>query len=306
MPRVKTPEEMSEETFESLMGGTRPRWRGAAPRIRFIDDMVYWGLEYEGAEKPFSFAQVDERSQRNSFVLFGPSKAGLANVRAGLIYADSNDIYKLQMAMHDSNYFPPSYVMEAMSGYFSDEQPFKVIRDLHMTNMNAEHQFLGQFMKVLINGSKERPTTSIDDYNRMNRLLVEHTGMSQKQAHERLTQGVEGVEVVTSPQAGFFHMLDFSGLTGRYYEEDRAYGTSRTEIKDENQISRAMKKLNVSMAAGAWTGLEEEQMLKRVSFAMPPEDIIDFTDRLTEMVTQTYDPQSRIVPDMKHRRTLML
>jgi len=56
-------------------------WEGPASRIRLIDDMVYWGLEHEGAAQPFSFARVDAQSQKNSFVLFGPSKAGLASAR---------------------------------------------------------------------------------------------------------------------------------------------------------------------------------------------------------------------------------
>ncbi len=285
---LRAEREQPELDFGEFLGvrmNHRHPWDGPAARIRFIDDMVYWGLEYDGAEQPFSFARVDEQSQKNSFVLCGPSKAGMASVRAGLIYAEGNDVRELQCVMHDSNYFPPLYAMEAMSGYFNDEQPYQVMREKHLKSLNDQHEFSGKFMKALINGGEALVGTTVGARKKMANLIATHKGMSTEQAREHLKKGVDGVRVITSPQAGFFHMLDFSELKDRYFDNEEV--SEEYKIKSELQIGRLMRSFNVSFAAGDWTGLEAEDMFKRATFALPPADIIEFVDRLKQMVAMT-------------------
>lgn len=295
----------SAPSFEAdILGSLSDRmyWGGPASRIRMIDDMVYWGLEHKGAPKPFSFAQVDGQAYKDSFVLFGPSKAGMAAARAGLIYAQSEDIHELKDMMMDEMYSPTGYAFHAMSGYFNDDEPYKTMRKRHLDSLNAKHEFSGRFMKALINGLSATDNVTDKDQNKMAEALVAHAGFSEKQAKARLQTGIEGVDVVTSPQAGFFHMLDFSALNGRLVDNEytRKHYIGETELDSEAGIHHLFRALSMSAASGTWTGMGIDQMLIRVTFALPPEDVIEFTDRLEELVSLTMTPQQ--VEQKKQRK----
>jgi len=148
-----------------------------------------------------------------------------------------------------------------------------------------------------VNGNEARAETTLEERNEMERLLVRHTGLSQKQAQRRLMDGVDSVHVATSPEAGFFHMLDFSGLKGRYFDDDLIRSMDGFKIDSERHISTLMRHFNVRFAAGAWAGLDQAQMFKRVTFALPPEDIIEFVERLRAMVAITMDEEALVAND---------
>jgi aspartate/methionine/tyrosine aminotransferase len=84
-------------------------WRGPASRIRIIDDIVYDGLEYAGQPKGCGFAELDKDAwcspASDTFTIAGPSKAGLVNLRAGVIISeDAPRLRNMQLATSYSSH----------------------------------------------------------------------------------------------------------------------------------------------------------------------------------------------------------
>lgn len=262
--------------------GAGYRWDGPASRVCMIDDMVYDGLEY-GDQKPFSFAQVPEFFE-DTLALFGPSKAGLANLRAGLVLGGRRYIQNLDGRAMMNQYFPSKPALHAIEAYFSTKKNFVKQRKDHLDQMNSDHRFRGLLMKALINGIESMPELNAQDISALVKTVMTHKMCDHKTADLFLKQKIPGIRVVTTPQAGFFHMLDFSGLRGRLISNDfvpykRAGG--QTRVEDEEAIHHVLGgAVNLRLAAGTWTGLDANEMMARVTFAMPVADIFDVVDRL--------------------------
>ncbi|MCD8562778.1 MAG: aminotransferase class I/II-fold pyridoxal phosphate-dependent enzyme [Alphaproteobacteria bacterium] len=271
-------------------------------RIRLIDDVVYNGLEYKGSEKPVSFAQVGA-GLRNTFVLAGISKVGLVSLRGGLVIGKSSEIHELRLIQRTLSYVPPAPAMHALSAYFNDAAPFAGWRDSHLKKLNAAHEFSGKFMKALINGLGDAGSVSAAEEKKMIKLLMSHADLSDGKAQARLARGVKNVRVITSPHAGFFHMLDFSACEGMAYEGYSRWKDCR--MVDEEGIVALLKDVSLKLAPGSYTGLEGEQMIMRVSFAKDPADILDFVDRL-EKVFSKKAPSSVLAPVLARPESVSL
>jgi aspartate/methionine/tyrosine aminotransferase len=252
--------------------------RGDLPILK-IDDMVYDGLEYEG-EKPCSFGEIENNKvtrfdPTNVVMLFGVSKAGFVTARAGLMVGDSSYIQEIAQNNIYEEYFPSPLVAHAMAAFLSNEEPHASARATHFKKMNTYHQFAGKFMKVLINGLDKTPEVTELEAARMVRLLMKHCGLTRQEAKWRLARGVENVKVITSPKAGFFHMLDFG------YFKDSISRLKENHESVETKLSDIFsKKANIKFATGGYTGLGQDHLMMRATYAMPLDGIIDFVTRI--------------------------
>jgi aspartate/methionine/tyrosine aminotransferase len=262
-------------------------WRheGIAAQVRVIDDMVYDGLEYEGAEKPFAFGQLRDTYMGYAFghslTLFGPSKAGLANIRAGLIVGPSKLLEPMRELQRMTAYSPPKPAVHSLHAYFSDKGRLAAWRDGHMKTMNERHRFNGLFMKALLAGLKNSGATA-DEGRAITVTLARTLNIDEKEAAARLRRPVPFVRVLTDPQAGFFHVLDLNGLKGRTRDYD---GRLKT-IESGFDLERLLYENDLQLASGAWMGLDDP-FIMRASFANSFDDIADFAGRLREIAGST-------------------
>ncbi len=269
-------------------------WEGPASRIRVIDDLVYDGLEYDGVTKGVGFGQLKDTAwgtpADDTFTITGPSKAGLVNLRAGVII--SKFTAKLRDMQLSTSYSSTDVAFHAVHAFYNDNEPFVAQRSMHLQRMNAEHRFNGQLMKALIDGFGATSGLDEGDKDRMIRIVARANKISRKDARAKLEKGIEGIKVITEPQAGFFHLLDYSGLIGRSYEY-----TPRTMLgqdlekqtfvfKDSEDIKRTFGVGGIGFAYADWMGLDPAtNLVTRVTFAEPPEKIIALANRLGEIIS---------------------
>ncbi len=268
----------------------RMRWEGPAARIRMIDDMVYDGTQYEGELPPYSFAQI-EGNFRNTIVLAGLSKIGLASQRAGLVITDRSDIQRMAALQRGFSYSLPKSTMMMLSGWFNNGPAWAESRKEHLKKLSEAQCFGGKFMKVLFNGAAAFADVTTAERRAMENYLVAHAGMTLSQARQRLLRGIEGVRVITSPQAGFFHLLDFSALRGARYH--RVGEEKPQTVKDEEALGYIFKKAGLRLATGSFMGLASEKLIARANFAKSPEDIIDFVARIEHRVLPQFETAPR-------------
>lgn len=283
----------------------RRRWDSMASRIHIIDDMVYDGLEY-GERKAFGFAQVAECFE-NTFTLFGLSKVGLPNVRAGVVIGSDENIRSLMFLQRECSYFPQTLAMHALETYCAGEEPYASWREKHLQAQREHYRFNGLFMKALINGLTDVPEATEHDRTKMINLLVRHKKCSKAEAFELLNSPLARAKVITSPEAGFFHLIDISALKdssfpneytrGKCYpgltETFRAYGEN--SFADNSDLVFAGH--DIKLAPGAWAGSGMDEMLVRVTFAMKPAQIIAFADRFAQsLATFRFNPVKPVAP----------
>lgn len=272
-----------------------PFWAGLASRVRIIDDMAYDGLVYEGAQKPFPFAQAHDRvlgcsGFTDSFTLMSLSKAGLANMRAGLVIGPDDALNNLRALQLESGYAPPKAAMHALYAYFNDKAPYKKWRTDHLHQMNADHHFRGQLMKSLINGWSGMPEIDERQKQAMMDAVIE-CGIGRARAGRYLQDGLGApIRIITNPQAGFFHLLDCNDLRGYTYRD--ASGRERA-LKEKHDIDRFMGETNMQFCGAAWMGMED-QAYYRLTFAKPVADIVACAERLRGVLSGVAPAQIRV------------
>ncbi len=254
-------------------------WDGPASRIRIIDDIVYDGLEY-GDKKPFAFAQIPQL-YKDTFTLAGPSKAGLVNLRGGVIIGHNQDIYQIEKRRVEYNYFPARPTLAAMEAFYSPEEKFAEARAKHLARMNKEHRFRGLFMKALINGINTLDEASNDDKKKIVSAYAKLEKCSAKAARTALEKGIKNIKVITTPESGFFHLIDFSALRGGTYESSRNTWDKNKKFEGYYDLANVVSdEQQIGITSAGWMGLPGDTLLTRATFAAPLEDILEYTKRL--------------------------
>jgi len=252
---------------------------GAVPCLSIIDDMVYLGTEY-AEKKPFSFSAIPEIYDY-TFLMLGLSKIGLAGLRAGLlIVPDAQSmgyVTKVRDLGRQRNYFVPNVSLQALKFCFSDTAQHIRTRKKFLQGLAQDHAFSGNFMKALINGIKDVAVTQ-EEHERMIAILMKTRKCTRDKAVEYLVKGIAGVKVVTSPESGFFHLIDFSALLKSYYQSYTYNGLK--EVKDEYDINSVFMNAGLKFCSGTFTGFVVEDMMGRVSYACPLTEIVEICRRL--------------------------
>jgi|GEM_PF-1612957 len=273
--------------------------RGVSSRIKIIDDMAYDGLQYEGVDAPFAFGQLRDGEFRalfrDTFTLFSASKAGLVNLRAGLLIGHPDwlrDIKKMSMS---TGYCASKVSYHALHAYFSEQPKFRAWKDTHLKTLNALHQRNGLLMKALINGIDNMEELKPKQRDELITLYATTARTTKIAASKRLQQSIKGLKITTTPQSGFFHLLDFSALKGRQYGNDLVHYKryeGMTDFEDGYAIEHLSAGVRIKFAYAAWAGLDDS-LQTRVSFAKPVEDIIEFANRMEKLVGKT-TPRVRV------------
>ena len=264
----------------------------ATARIRIIDDIVYDGLEYKNAPQPFAFGKIPDMS-KDCFTITSPSKLGLAGMRAGLIIGDDRDTHKMQQADKDSGYCPSVMTLNLLASVFNDAAENTTWRTAYLKKATSYYRYAGLLVKALINGIED----VLDDVTpsmmaRMEGDICRAKNCSAEKAWKLLEHGIKGVKVITSPQAGFFHLVDFSRFKGRRYEHGYSRGENAETFETEENLERHLQeKFNLSTASGDYTGMDVKDCIRRITFAQKPKDLIDMVDRLRG-ISQSFLPVS--------------
>ncbi len=276
----ETQEPYEYELLGQKFKGKRGRlWDGPASRIRIIDDIVYDGLEY-GDKKPFAFAQIPQL-YKDTFTLAGPSKAGLVNLRGGVVIGHDKDIYEIEKRRTEYNYFPARPTLAAMEAFYSPEEKFAAARSKHLARMNKEHRFRGLFMKALINGINTLDEANDDDKKKIIGAYARLKECSTKTARAKLERGIKNIKVITTPESGFFHLIDFSSLRDGTYESTHSPWDKNTKFESYHDIvTLVSNEQQVSLTSAGWIGMPGNTLLTRATFAAPLEDILEYTKRL--------------------------
>ncbi len=251
--------------------------------IKVIDDMVYLGLEYDG-RKAAAFMSIEEMYD-NTIILAGGSKIGLTGLRTGIMIGSEHYIKKYKEDRALRQYFPSTVNMHALTPTFPTKAEHLKMRTDHLHQLNAVHLFSGKLMKALINGIDDVDTTSAE-----RKKMISHVARARNiglvEAKKQLQDGILGINVTTTPQAGFFHMLDFSAFKGHHIKENIRYGDKYEigKLKDEWDLKWMHRDVGLQFCSGAGCGYQSEDLIMRTTFAMPPRDIIKLVDRLQESI----------------------
>ncbi len=268
--------------------------------LKIIDDMVYLGTEW-GPKKASSFLSVPGMAQ-DSYLLAGASKIGLADMRAGVLIHPWSEQKHFAREVHDDTANLSKMALLALETCFPVDKKLVNMRNKHLDDMNQQHRFSGLFMKVLINGLADVKITR-DDKARMLDVIMQHAGYTKSQAIQRLKTGLADVRISTSPQAGFFHLIDYSALKGKScYQISQHNGHFYTQpesvIEEEYQIFYSLRAMNLHFLSGTNTGVSySKKMFARISFSLEPKTVMQLVDRL-DMALSIMMPDR---PDVKAR-----
>ncbi len=258
------------------MPPTYRRWEGITSRIQIIDDMVYDGLQYKDSPAPCSFSEALPDS-KDWVTITGPSKNGLAALRAGLVIADNKLITRLREMDTHSGYCPSELTMNLLSTYFNPSAKIQKLKTNYRQQATEHYEFSAQFLKAMINGADTmKGDISKTDLRKMLATIKDTTFLSSHGATSLLNQGIEGLNISTTPQAGFFHLLDSKQLSDK-------------GIPTEREWEYTEKKFNLTTASGVYMGMKAAQCTRRITYAMESKDLVALALRL-QKITKEYSP----------------
>ena len=260
-------------------------------KIRVIDDLVYLGTEYNPDKKPFPFAALNNRCEKDNltnlvFTVAGGSKIGLNGLRTGLlITTDSDRSKELFDKTRNCQYFAPFPNIFALEAVFpnSDNTELNAMRDAHLASLREAHQFSGNFLKALVNGI-DSVQCSDEDRGKMIRCVSHILEISQESAKNILSDGIDGINVITSPESGFFHLLEFPNTNGKFYNNCFSHKqfSGAQEIKDDDDIEKLFGfGFGIKLCRGSFCGFGTEDMIMRCSYAFSPGTIVEMSQKLT-------------------------
>ncbi len=252
-----------------------------------IDDIVYHGTEY-GPKKTHLFARCPAL-QGSSFTLLGPSKIGLAGLRAGVLVAPTGGktaLAKLKKYMFRHLFLEQGYpsvdALQALLYCYSVEKKNKTALDAHLTKMNEAHAQSGFLLKALVNGL-EASGASPQMQEKLVALVAEERGVSLAAARAEMEKPLTHIQVVTAPESGFFHILSFENMKGRFVGGPAVVSKGVDEpvkIKDDQLLGYFLMRCGLEIGKPSYYGFEPGSFLTRASYAFAPKEILAIADRL--------------------------
>lgn len=238
-----------------------------------IDDLVYHGLQYDARKTVAAFAK-QENGLKHTVTLMGPSKAGLAGLRAGIVVGDPEKIDKVKNILKTQAYFPSYTTLAAVEHFYAAKGAGADIKNRHMKTMNADHRFNGLLMKAMINGIDTMPELRPCDRRKIIHTVCRHYRLTGAQALDTMLKPLKGAKIITTPEAGFFHLIDFS--------------QSIRKCHDDTLRIRLCEEFNVQMVPIGWASKTREEDINRITFALPRAQIFEFVDRLRRCSAEFY------------------
>ena len=242
-----------------------------------IDDLVYRDLTFDRDNIAIPLSSF-KGMFRNTISLFSLSKAyGLASIRAGAIVADEVIIRGLRNSIFQSLDSISTLQVAAVSGAFNNSPERQQEYDKYFSKLVPEYQYRYQLVRALVEG-----ISCIQDENIREQIVKDVVNYAGFEKAKQLLQGIPGVHMVkgTTPEAGFFALLDFSELKGQYY-----YGL---KINREQDLMKFLYcDNNIKFIYGqsiCWPNAK--QFIGRVTYALERDELIESFSKIKESVSK--------------------
>lgn len=244
--------------------------------FRVIEDHIYRGLEYEGAEKPYSFRQIDSFAAVTHTVL-GVAKYGLVGMRSGLVVAPPHDAKYMFQCFEGHNSDIAPHAVLAAEYMFGDNPDDMAQRESYLQAMRARYQTSAHIAYAAING-KGRDFLSAEEYDTAVGWFKKHGGLKTTEAQTLLEDGIQGLSVRVLPQSGFFLLVDYEDMFVMHDHEESYDG------EEINKLIRqtAEEKHRLGLGYPEYTMHDEQVPVFRMTVAVKPADLVTGLLRLNE------------------------
>ncbi len=307
------------------------------PNIAVIDDAVYHGTEYDKSRVGEGMFAKKDILPGQTYTIFGGSKIGLTGLRAGLIYTSCQHAWSerdkntgkplggLDEIVKNRTYFVNPFTAHALSFAFNTNPEQQKISSEFLESTAQEYKENSLLIKAMINGL-DKVDLSEDQQSRFVRIISDALKIGEDEAINRLQKGVSGASIITEPEAGFFHLLDFSETQGKFYDaglynhiisnsnEDCLPETLPAAQSSEGYAVKVNNPLDVIALLSHFKMLlctpdfmrldDKKDPLFRFTYAIEEEDIVKVVNRLDLAMSKLTDSPETVVPVSKEELQL--
>ena len=254
--------------------------------VFIIDDLIYRDLTYDRDHLAFPIASIPKYFN-NTISLFGLSKSyGLASYRAGFIVMPTPIFWGYATEMFDLMDSISVLQVEAVRGAYNGSNKRYRTYQKYFATLIPKYLYQLQLTKALVEGIH-----SIEDSKTKEKIIKDIKQFTEDESLRKdLFQGIENVSIRknTYPKSGFFVLLDFTSLKGKYYNNKK--------ISTEYDLLKAIYhfgKVRYLMGENImWPN--EEEWIARVNFAIDKMSLIDNFSRINHFVKELKDEKETI------------
>ena len=238
-----------------------------------IDDLVYRDISFEEDNLAKPVATIPGMF-RNTISLFGLSKSyGMAALRAGFVVADEIIIRELINRIFQGMDSSPDIVGQALVGAFNTSERREEVYKEYFEELRGIYKYKYNLLKCIVDGIdtvdeeyKEKVLNKIKEVN--------------KKDYEMIIKGIPYVTFPKNlePDAGFFAILDFTGIKGMKYK-GYPINTEKDMLKFFYKMGRIRFLVGQSIS---WPN--EDELVGRVTFALDDERIINALTQIHKAV----------------------
>lgn len=230
-----------------------------------IDDLIYRDLTFDQDNLALPLA-TNPKYFNNTISLFGISKAyGLASFRAGVMVAPIPICNAINDQMYQNMVSMPVLQVQSTVGAFNGSKKRYKIARRYFKKVIDEYKYRYLLFLALIEGIDVIKENKIK--NRIIKDIKKHVknGVTLKM----LLEGIPNVEVrrKTTPDSGFFAVLDFTKIRGKKYD-----GNS---INDDYDLLKYLySKGRIEYIMGKSMNWPNDEIIARVNFALEKDALI--------------------------------
>ena len=232
-----------------------------------IDDIIYRDLTFDRDNLSLPMA-CNKKYFNNTITMTGLSKSyGLASLRAGMIVAHESIIRGVRNYIFQTMDSSPVMQGKALAGAFNaSDLRYQVYRE-YFNPIVGEYMYRLELLKAMVEGIE-----SVNDLNIRKNIEEDIRKLASNEFNiNHLLEGIPDVHFVNNsmPESGFFALLDYTNLKNK--EADGRV------IKNEIELLKYMyEQEKIKIILGQSISFpNSEQLIGRVTTALPREDIID-------------------------------
>ena len=232
-----------------------------------IDDIIYRDLTFDRDNLSLPMA-CNKKYFNNTITMTGLSKSyGLASLRAGMIVAPESIIRGVRNYIFQTMDSSPVMQGKALAGAFNaSDLRYQVYKE-YFNPIVDEYMYRLELLKAMVEGIE-----SVNDLNIRKNIEKDIRKLASGDFNiNQLLEGIPDVHFVKNsmPESGFFALLDYTNLKNK-----TADGRI---IKDEVELLKYMyEQEKIKIILGQSISFPNtEQLIGRVTTALPREDIID-------------------------------
>lgn len=234
--------------------------------VFIIDDLIYRDLVYNHKKPAYPIASIPKYFN-NTISLFGISKAyGLASLRAGFVVVPTPVFWGFATQVFDLMDSVCVLQVDAVRGAFNGTDKRYKSYDKYFNKLIPKYLYRLDLVNALING-----IDVISDTKTRKKIIQDVRGYSKdEKVVLKILKGINGVKISdnTYPSSGFFVIVDFTDLKGKYYKNK--------QINTEYDLLKAMfniGKVRCLMGENImWPN--ENEFVARVNFAIDKNALI--------------------------------